>query len=112
MMAHRKATVQNLAVALFTHHAIETTVAKSKELRSFAEPWITVAKTDSVANRRRVFAALRSDEAVRELFTKIGPAFSERPGGYTRILRLGNRPGDAAPMARIELVGLGEHKEE
>jgi len=112
MMAHRKATVQNLAIALFTHSAIETTVAKSKELRMFAEPWITLAKTDSVANRRRAFAALRNDHAVRELFTKIGPAFVERPGGYTRILRLGNRPGDAAPMARIELVGIGEHKAE
>lgn len=112
MMAHRKATIQSLAVALFTHRAIETTVAKTKELRMFAEPWITVAKTDSVANRRRAFAALRSDHAVRELFTKIGPAFSERPGGYTRILRLGNRAGDAAPMARIELVGLGEQGEE
>jgi len=111
MTAHRKATVQNLAIALFTHHAIETTVAKSKELRSFAEPWITLAKNDTVFNRRRAFAALRNDNAVRELFTKIAPAFADRPGGYTRILRLGNRPGDAAPMARIELVGLGEHKE-
>ena len=112
MMAHRKATIQSLAVALFTHHAIETTVAKSKELRMFAEPWITVAKKDSVANRRRAFAALRSDSAVKELFTSIGPAFVERPGGYTRILRLGVRDGDAAPMARIELVGMGEHKAE
>lgn len=112
MMAHRKATMQNLAVALFTHKAIETTVAKTKELRSFAEPWITLAKNDTVFNRRRVFAALRNDNAVRELFTKIAPAFTERPGGYTRILRLGFRAGDAAPMARIELLGIGEHKEE
>lgn len=110
--SHRKATVQNLAIALFTHHAIETTVAKSKELRVFAEPWITLAKTDTVSNRRLAFAALRNNTAVRELFSKIGPAFSSRPGGYTRILRLGNRPGDAAPMARIELVGLGEHGED
>jgi large subunit ribosomal protein L17 len=112
MMAHRKATVQNLAIALFTHHSIETTVAKSKELRMFAEPWITLAKTDTVSNRRLAFAALRNNKAVSELFSKIGPAFTSRPGGYTRILRLGNRPGDAAPMARIELVGLGEHTEE
>jgi len=111
MMAHRKATMKNLAVALFTHLAIETTVAKSKELRSFAEPWITLAKTDTVANRRLAFAALRSDGAVKDLFSKIAPAYSERPGGYTRILLLGNRPGDAAPMARIELVGIGELKE-
>lgn len=112
MMAHRKATMKHLAVALFHHHAIETTVAKSKELRIFAEPWITLAKTDSVTNRRRAFAALRDEEAVRELFTTIGPAFVARPGGYTRILRLGNRAGDAAPMARIELIELGEHKPE
>ena len=112
MMAHRKATIQNLAVALFEHHAIETTVAKSKELRMFAEPIITLAKVDSVANRRHAFAALRSEDAVRELFATIGPAFVSRPGGYTRILRLGNRAGDAAPMARIELVGIGELKAE
>ena len=111
-MSHRKATLKHLAVALFTHSAIETTVAKSKELRVFAEPLVTLAKTDSVANRRRAFAALRDEDTVRELFTRIGPAFVERPGGYTRILRLGNRAGDAADMARIELVGLGEHQEE
>jgi len=111
MMAHRKATMKSLAVALFTHQAIETTVAKSKELRVFAEPLITLAKQDSVVNRRRAFAALRDNEAVSRLFTTIGPAFVDKPGGYTRILRLGNRAGDAAEMARIELVGLGEHKE-
>lgn len=111
MMAHRKATMKHLAVALFTHHAIETTVAKSKELRMFAEPLITLAKNDNVANRRRAFAALRDKKAVTDLFATIGPAFAQRPGGYTRILRLGNRAGDAAEMARIELVGMGEHKE-
>ncbi|NIA13931.1 MAG: 50S ribosomal protein L17 [Nitrospiraceae bacterium] len=109
--SHRKATMQNLAVALFTHRAIETTVAKSKELRMFAEPLVTLAKKDTVANRRLAFAKLRDDSAVRELFTNIGPAFIERPGGYTRILRLGNRAGDAAPMARIEFVELGEYQE-
>jgi large subunit ribosomal protein L17 len=111
MMAHRKATMKSLAVALFTHQAIETTVAKSKELRVFAEPLITLAKKDSVVNRRRAFAALRDKETVSKLFATIGPAFADKPGGYTRILRLGNRAGDAAEMARIELVGLGEHKE-
>lgn len=110
--SHRKATMKNLAVALFTHKAIETTLPKSKELRTFAEPLITMAKTDSVANRRRAFAALRHDDAVRTLFTEIGPAFAERPGGYTRILHTGNRKGDAAPLARIELVGIGEYKPE
>ncbi|MFO7973890.1 MAG: 50S ribosomal protein L17 [Candidatus Hydrogenedentota bacterium] len=110
--AHRKATVKNMAVALFTHNAIETTLAKSKELRGFAEPLITMAKKDTVYNRRRAFAALRDKRAVSRLFNEIGPAFSERPGGYTRILRLGNRLGDASSMARIELVGLGEYEEE
>ena len=110
--AHRKATMKNLALALFTHNAIETTEAKSKELRRFAEPLITLAKKDTVANRRRAFAELRDDTVVRKLFGSIGPAFAERPGGYTRILKMGHRAGDAAPMARIELVELGEHQAE
>ncbi|HOE67825.1 MAG TPA: 50S ribosomal protein L17 [Candidatus Hydrogenedentes bacterium] len=108
--SHREATMKNLALALFKYNAIRTTVAKSKELRKFAEPLITLAKTDSVANRRLAFAALRSDEVVRKLFAEIAPTYAQRPGGYTRILRLDNRPGDAAPMARIELVGIGEYK--
>jgi large subunit ribosomal protein L17 len=111
-MAHRKATMKHLAVALFKHDAISTGIYKAKELRKFAEPLITLAKTDNVANRRRAFAALRDDEVVRKLFTTIGPAFSTRPGGYTRILRLGNRQGDGSEMARIELVGIGEYKAE
>ncbi|GMW01589.1 MAG: hypothetical protein AMXMBFR84_27260 [Candidatus Hydrogenedentota bacterium] len=101
--------MKNLAIALFTHDAIETTVAKSKELRKFAEPLITLAKQDTVANRRLAFAALRQNDVVTRLFTEIAPAYKERPGGYTRILRLGNRLGDAAEMARIELVGRGEY---
>lgn len=111
-MAHRKATMRSLGLALFKNLAIETTVAKAKELRVFAEPLITLAKVDSVHNRRRAFAALRDEEVVRSLFSTIGPAFVQRPGGYTRIMRLGNRPGDAAETARIELVGLGEYKAE
>ena len=110
--SHRKATMKHLAVALFRHGAITTGVFKAKELRMFAEPLVTLAKTDSVANRRRAFAALRDDEVVRKLFNEIGPSFSERPGGYTRILRLGNRKGDGSPVARIELVGIGEYKPE
>lgn len=110
--SHRKATLKNLAVALFTYNAIETTVAKSKELKVFAEPLITLAKTDSVANRRRAFAALRSDSAVKKLFTEIAPSFATRPGGYTRMLRTGVRLGDASEMARLELVGLGEYSGE
>lgn len=110
--AHRKATMKSLAVSLFRHDAIETTLAKAKELRRFAEPLITLAKIDTVANRRRAYAALRDDDVVRKLFSKIGPDFSKTPGGYTRILRLGSRLGDAAPMSRIELVGIGEYKKD
>jgi len=109
--SHRKATMKALAVALFTHDAIETGLFKAKELRRFAEPIITLSKVDSVANRRRAFAKLRDNHAVSRLFSDIGPAFSERPGGYTRILHLNNRLGDNAPMARIELVGMGEYEE-
>jgi large subunit ribosomal protein L17 len=104
--------MKNLALALFKHSAIETTVPKSKELKKFAEPLITLARQDTVANRRIAFAALRDNTVVTRLFTEIAPQYGERAGGYTRILRLGHRAGDAAPMARIELVGLGEYKEE
>ncbi len=106
--AHRKATMKNLTLALFQHNAIITTVPKSKELRRFAEPLITLAKNDTLHNRRRAFAILRDDDIVRKLFSELGPAYAERPGGYTRILRLDNRHGDGAPRARIELVDLGE----
>jgi len=104
--------MKNLALGLFKHNAIESTVVKCKELRRFAEPLITLAKTDSVANRRRAFAALRDGAVVHKLFTEIGPAFADRPGGYTRILRTGHRVGDGAPKARMELVGIGEYQEE
>ena len=110
--SHRKATMQALAVALFRHNAIKTGFAKAKELRRFAEPLITLSKKDTVANRRRAFAKLRDEAVVSKLFSTIGPAFAERPGGYTRILRMGNRVGDASPVARIELVNLGEYQEE
>ncbi|MFA7693462.1 MAG: 50S ribosomal protein L17 [Candidatus Hydrogenedentes bacterium] len=108
--AHRKATMKHLAVALFKHDAIETGVYKAKELRIFAEPLITLAKKDTVANRRLAFARLRDQDVVRKLFTVIGPAFADRPGGYTRIMRLGRKLGDGSENARIELVGLGEYK--
>jgi large subunit ribosomal protein L17 len=111
-ISHRKATMKHLAVALFKHDAIETGLLKAKELRIFAEPLITLAKVDSVANRRRAFAALRDDDVVRKLFNTIGPSYATRPGGYTRILKLGFRLGDGSPNARIELVGLGEYKED
>lgn len=110
--SHRKATMQSLAVALFTHSAIVTTLHKAKELRRFAEPLVTLAKSDTVANRRRAFAALRDKAAVKRLFEEIAPSNADRPGGYTRVLKLGPRLGDAALMSRIELVGLGEYEEE
>jgi large subunit ribosomal protein L17 len=108
---HRKATMKNMTVSLFRHNAITTTVEKAKELRRFAEPLITMAKTDNVANRRRAFAALRDRDAVARLFGEIAPANVDRPGGYTRVLKIGPRLGDNALLSRIELVGLGEYKE-
>ena len=105
LSAHRKATMQNLAVALFEHEMIRTTVPKAKELRKLAEPMITRAKSDSVANRRLVFDRLRDRKTVQKLFNNLGPRYAERPGGYMRIMRCGFRPGDKAPMAYVELVG-------
>ena len=94
-----------MAASLFEHEVIKTTLPKARELRRVAEPLITLAKLDSVANRRLAFARTRSQAAVGKLFNELGPRFKDRPGGYTRILKCGFRPGDAAPMAYIELVG-------
>lgn len=102
--AHRKAMLKNMAVSLFEHEIIKTTVPKAKELRGIAEPLITLAKEDSVANRRLAFARTRSKEAVAKLFSELGPRYVERPGGYMRILKCGYRAGDNAPMAYVELV--------
>ncbi len=96
--------MRNLANALFTHETIKTTLPKAKELRRVAEPLITRAKTDTVANRRLVFSRLRDRDVVTKLFTDLGPRFKERPGGYIRILKCGFRDGDAAPMAYVQLV--------
>lgn len=106
--SHRKATLQSLSNALLTYGAIKTTVAKAKELRRVAEPLITRSKNDSVHNRRTAFARLRDKEAVGILFNDLGPRYKERPGGYTRIIKCGYRPGDNAPMAYIELVDRPE----
>jgi large subunit ribosomal protein L17 len=106
--SHRKATLQSLSVALIKHGAIKTTVAKAKELRRGAEPLITRAKNDSVHNRRTAFSRLRDKEVVGILFNDLGPRYKERPGGYTRIIKCGYRPGDNAPMAFIELVDRPE----
>lgn len=102
--AHRKAMFKNMAVSLFEHELIKTTLPKAKELRRFAEPLITLAKTDSVANRRLAFSRTRSNEAVGKLFNELGPRYATRPGGYIRILKCGYRAGDNAPMAYVELV--------
>lgn len=102
--SHRKAMFQNMMNSLIAHEAIKTTVPKAKELRSIIEPMITLAKVDSVANRRLAFARLRDNASVAKLFNELGPRFKARPGGYTRILKMGFRQGDNAPMAFVELV--------
>ena len=101
---HRKAMFRNMAASLFRHEIIKTTLPKAKELRRVAEPLITLAKSDSVAHRRRAFDRLRDDEAVGKLFSELGPRYQDRPGGYLRILKCGYRAGDKAPMAYVELV--------
>jgi len=103
--SHRHAMYKNMVASLVEHEVIRTTLPKAKELRRFIEPLITLAKKDSVANRRLAFARTRSKETVGKLFTELGPRYDARPGGYTRILKCGFRAGDAAPMAFIELVG-------
>jgi large subunit ribosomal protein L17 len=103
--SHREAMFKNMASSLFKHELIRTTLPKAKELRRVAEPLITLAKTDSVANRRLAFSRTRDKEAVGKLFVELGPRYLERAGGYLRILKCGFRPGDNAPMAYVELVG-------
>lgn len=102
--SHRKAMFRNMACSLIEHEVIKTTVPKAKELKRVAEPLITLAKSDSVANRRLAFSRMGSKDAVGKLFGEIGPRYQDRPGGYTRILKCGFRSGDAAPMAFVELV--------
>ena len=102
--SHRKAMFKNMAASLLEHEVIKTTLPKAKELRGVVEPLITLAKNDNVSNRRLAFARLRDKAMVGKLFSELGPHFKDRPGGYTRILKCGYRPGDKAPMAYIELV--------
>ena len=102
--ATRKALFKDLSISLIEHEAIKTTLPKAKELRRFLEPLITLAKTDSLSNRRLAFSKIRNKSAVGKLFSVIGPRFKERPGGYLRIIKMMPRAGDAAPMAFIELV--------
>ena len=105
---HRQAMLRNMMVSLLTHEAIKTTVPKAKELRRVVEPMITLAKEPTVANRRLAFDRLRNRDMVTKLFNELGPRFKARPGGYTRILKMGFRVGDNAPMALVELVDRPE----
>ena len=105
---HRKAMLANMASSLILHKRIETTLAKAKALRTYAEPLITKSKEDTTHSRRVVFSYLKQKEAVSELFRTIAPKIADRPGGYTRILKLGFRKGDAAEIAMIELVDFNE----
>jgi large subunit ribosomal protein L17 len=106
--AHRAAMFRNMANSLIEHEAIKTTVPKAKELRRIVEPLITLAKENTVANKRLAFSRLRNRDNVVKLFNVLGPRFATRPGGYTRILKMGFRVGDNAPMALIELVDRAE----
>ncbi|OQK15227.1 50S ribosomal protein L17 [Methyloprofundus sedimenti] len=102
--SHRKAMFSNMTTSLFDKELIRTTLPKAKELRSMAEPLLTLSKNDSVANRRMAFAKLRDRAVVTKLFNELGPRYKERPGGYLRIMKCGFRTGDKAPMAYVELV--------
>jgi len=102
--SHREAMFKNMAASLIKHELIRTTLPKARELRRVAEPLITLAKNDAVANRRLAFARLRDKQAVGKLFVELGPRYRSRPGGYLRILKCGYRDGDNAPMAYVELV--------
>ena len=109
--SHRKAMFSNMANSLFDKELIRTTLPKAKELRSIAEPLITLSKNDSVANRRMAFAKLRDRDIVTKLFNDLGPRYQDRPGGYLRIMKCGFRTGDKAPMAYVELVDRPELEE-
>ena len=102
--AHRKAMYKNMAASLIEHETIRTTLPKAKELRRFVEPLITLAKEDGASRRRMAFNRLRDKKSVGKLFNELGPRFKDRPGGYLRILKIGFRPGDSAPMALVQLM--------
>ena len=109
--SHRKAMFRNMAASLLRHETIRTTLPKAKELRRVVEPLITLAKEDGVAQRRLAFDRLRDKEVVGKLFNELGPRFKQRPGGYLRILKMGFRAGDAAPMAIVQLLDQPEPSE-
>ena len=108
---HRLAMLRNMMVSLLEHEVIKTTVPKAKELRRVVEPMITLAKVPTLSNRRLAFARLRDRDIVTKLFAELGPRYQARPGGYTRILKMGYRVGDNAPMALVELVDRPEVKD-
>jgi large subunit ribosomal protein L17 len=108
--SHRKAMYKNMACSLIRHETIRTTLPKAKELRRVVEPLITLAKQDGVARRRLAFSRLRDKSSVGKLFDELGPRFRERPGGYLRILKIGFRAGDSAPMALVQLTELAEQE--
>ena len=110
--SHRKAMYRNMSVSLLMNETIKTTIPKAKELRRVVEPIITRSKKDSVANRRIIFNQLRDKVVIGKLFNDIGPRFEKRPGGYLRILKLGPRAGDAAPMALVQLLDIPENNQE
>ena len=109
---HRTAMFRNMTASLVEHEIIKTTLVKAKELRTVAEPLITLAKKDSVANRRLAFSRTRNKATVGKLFNELGPRYQDRPGGYIRILKCGERAGDKAPMAYVELVDRPRHNED
>lgn len=106
--SHRRAMYKNMAASLIQHETIRTTLPKAKELRRVVEPLITLAKQDGVARRRLAFSRLRDKASVGKLFNELGPRFKDRPGGYLRILKIGYRPGDSAPMALVQLLDQPE----
>ena len=108
--SHRKAMYKNMAVSLIRHETIRTTLPKAKELRRVVEPLITLAKLDGVARRRLAFDRLRDKQSVGKLFNELGPRFKDRPGGYLRILKIGFRAGDSAPMALVQLLDQPEQE--
>ena len=110
--SHRSAMFKNMMASLIEHEEIKTTLPKAKELRGFVERLITISKVDTVAKRRVVFSRIRSKDAVKKLFSELGPRFKNRPGGYLRILKCGFRAGDKAPMAIVQLVDKKEEATE
>lgn len=102
--SHRKALKRNLAVSIIQHESVKTTLAKAKEIRTFLEPLVTLAKQNNVSNQRTAYSRLGNKTAVAKLFSELGPRYKERPGGYLRIIKRGYRPGDKAPIAQVEFV--------